>query len=138
MEWIFIIVLIVIFFISICREEYKKGVIERAKTYGILICGEHYKVYTIYRESSCTDGLVYVKHHNVRYFGEMMLAAPDGRSIYISEKHLRYCLKVRKHDCKKIKINGKWTSRWSEWKIDPDGDDIRDICSNNDIYLGIY
>lgn len=113
----------------------QKRIIENAKYHGILIGGVHYKVYTVYRESSYTDGGFYVEHHSVKYFGEMMLISPKGNKIYISERHLMYCLKKKKHPCRQ-KIGGKWTYRWAEWTIDRYGDDER--INRNDIYLSLY
>ena len=130
MSWAFIILFIVTLFIFLFVEEYRKGTINRAKEHGILIQGEHYSVFTILRESSYTQGEVYVKHHNVKYFGEIMLLSPEKKRIYISERHLLYCLKVRKHDYKS-KIEGKWTYRWSEWKIDLNSYDNNCINSYN-------
>lgn len=114
----------------------KKGIISKAKFHGILICGEHYKVYKIYRSSSYTDGGVYIKHHDVHDFGEMVLVSSDKREIYITESHLLYCLKVRKHNYKK-QVEGKMTNKWAEWSIDNDGWDERGLA-NNDVYLSLF
>ncbi len=131
-----VLIICILPFLYMCVADARKTIINRAKSHGILIEGKHYKVYKIYRSSSYTDGGVYVKHHNVKDFGEFVLVSPEGQKLYISESHLRYCLKVRKHeDC--TEINGKMTNRWAEWRIDPNGDDERNL-GENDVYEWLY
>ena len=128
--------LLVVTFTVITIIETRKRVLERALSHGIIIQGEHYKVYKICRSSSYTDGGVYVTHHEVRYFGELMLISPQAEKLHISESHLRYCLKVRKHKNSK-KIEGRMTNRWAEWRIDPNGgDDVN--YEGNVLYKWLY
>lgn len=114
----------------------KSSILQKAKSNGILIKGRHYKVYMLYRCSSYTDGGVYRKHHEPKYFNEVMLVSPEGERLFISESHLKYCLKVRNHKkCRKA-VDGKMTSRWSEWEIDSNGNDVD--YGENDIYTWLY
>lgn len=114
----------------------RKTIVNRAQSHGIIIQGDHYKVYKIFRSSSYTDGGVYIEHHNVKYFGEVMLVSPKGVKLYISESHLRYCLSVRKHRNHKI-VDGKMTNKWAEWRIDPNGNDEKNL-GDNEIYKWLY
>jgi len=115
------------------KQGHKRRIIDDAKSNGILIDGEHCKVFTIYRYRSFTDGGVYKQYDDEQYFHEMMIEFPDKTKMYISEEHLLFCLKRRKHSGKK-EVNGKMTNKWSEWIIDPDGWDERGL-DKNDIYL---
>ena len=115
----------------------RSELIDMAKSHGVLIDGAHYKVYKIYCETSYTDGGVYVRHHGVKDFNEILLVSPDNKKTYISESHFRYCLKVKKHPYKTV-VNGKSTRWWSEWRIDPNGRDEIFFDKPNDIYLSIY
>lgn len=117
-------------------SEKRKRVVEDAKYHGILINRVHYKVYKIYRSPSYTDGGWYIQHHDVKYFGEVMLVSPEGQKLYVSESHLRHCLRTRYHKNQKTKINGKMTNWWPEWRIDPNGDD--EYLKKNDIYSWMY
>jgi len=131
--FIIIVILLLAVFLGACCIDYAKNEkVKSAKFHGILINGKHYKVFSVYRSSSYTDGGVYVKHHNVKYFDEMMLLSQDKNKIFISQSHLLYCLKVHKHTYSK-KIDDKWTKKWSEWEIDWNVDD--EILHQNDIYL---
>ena len=114
----------------------RKKIVENAKSNGIIIDGKHYKVYKIYRSSSYTDGGVYIKHHDIHDFKEIMLVSPDNNKLYISEKQLLYCLKVRKHSSRKM-VDGKMTNKWAAWRIDSKGWDEKGLDSN-DIYLFLY
>ena len=135
MKVISALILLLLLYAAICRDK-RKTVLDKAKSHGILIKGEHCKVYKIYRTSSYTDGGLSRKYHNIKYFGEIIVEYPDGSRIHISEEHLRYCLKVRKHERTKTKINGIWTDKWSEWRIDPNGDD--EIHNKHDLYYSTY
>lgn len=118
-------------------EHKKKSIIESAKDSGIIINGEHFKVYTIYRCSSYTEHLVSRQYHDVHYFGEIMLVSSNNQRLYTTEKRLLYCLKVRKHEHKRKVGDGDWTNKWAEWIIDPDGWDEKGL-SQNDKYLSLY
>ena len=131
--FILIVILpLAVFLGACCINDSKIEKVRTAKLHGILINGKHYKVYTVYISSSYTDGGVYVKHHDVKYFDEMMLLSQDREKIFISQSHLLYCLKVRKHTYSK-KIDDKWTNKWSEWEIDWNVDD--ELLYPNDLYL---
>lgn len=136
MEFILVVGFIVVAFIFMAIIKTREIVLERTLSQGILIQGEHYKVYKICRSSSYTDGGVYVTHHEVRYFGELMLISPQGVKLHISESHLRYCLKVRKHKNSK-EIEGRMSKRWAEWKIDPNGNDDVNF-EGNVLYKWLY
>ena len=134
---IVIIVIIIALILPCYYIKYKRNEkIRNAQRHGILIDGEHYKVYKVYRSSSYTDGGVYVKHHGVHDFHEIMLISPKDEQLFITEKHLFYCLKVRKHSTSIVE-NGKTITRWAEWEIDPKGRDEKGL-GYNEVYLFLY
>ena len=133
---IIIIIVVVLFFVYSIMDHKKERIIRSAKSHGVIIDGKHYRVYKIYRSSSYTDGGVYIKHHDIHDFKEIMLVSPDNNKLHITEKHLLYCLKVRKHASNKM-IGGKMTNKWAEWSIDSNGWDEKGLDSN-DVYLFLY
>ena len=130
---VYIVIILILAFA--CQSSWKSKIINDANHYGILIRGVHYNVYSLYREESYTDGGVYVTHHGVKYFGEILLKTEDGDKLFVSEKHLRHCLKKRKHQCKRSE-NGKMTYWWSEWNIDWKHENNNP--SHNIIYTWLY
>lgn len=136
MNTIIVLLLVVIVFAYFIIERKKDEVIRSAQSSGIIIDGKHYMVFKIYRSSSYIDGGVYIKHNDIHDFHEIMLVSPDKNKLFISEKQLLYCLKVRKHPSRK-EVNGKMTNKWAEWRIDPQGWDEKGLKSN-DVYLFLY
>lgn len=124
---------LLIAFIGLSFE--RNDILRRAKSRGVIIQGVHYKVYQIYRSPSYSYGGAYIQHHDVKYFGEVMLVSPEGQKLHVTESHLKHCLRVRTHEYK-TEVDGKWTKRWAEWRIDPDGDD--ELLRPNDIYMFLY
>lgn len=125
---------IVAFFLAFCYKDARQRTIQRAKCHGIIIGGEHYKVYRVFRCESVTVGGLYEKFHGIHDFGEVLLVSPEGEEKMTTVSRLLFCLRKRKHGAPKI-INGEKINRWSIWEIDPNGSDERGL-NTNEIYLG--